>query len=137
MMSILVLNKNKNNMNKITEKLSEIFTEKQIQVLKDAWRFGAWGDAEVNFGKDEDDWGLGACTNDAKDGGHFNGRQISGIMSGISKKIDATHTDMVANFPDWWGDGTGDMVFFNARAFGYENSNEFWDVLNEWSKSND
>ena len=124
-------------MNKITEKLATIFTEKQIQVLKDAWRFGAWGDSDINFGRDEDDWGLGACTNDAKAGDHFTGRQISGIMSGISKKIDATHTDMIANFPDWWGDGTGDMVFFNTRAFGYENSDEFWDALNEWSKSND
>ena len=93
-------------MNKITEKLATIFTEKQIQVLKDSWRYGSWGDAEVNFGKDKDEWGLGACTNDAKHGGHFTGRQISGIMSGISKKIDATHTDMVVNFPDWWGDGT-------------------------------
>ena len=124
-------------MNKITEKLATIFTEKQIQVLKDSWRYGSWGDAEVNFGKDKDEWGLGACTNDAKNGGHFTGRQISGIMSGISKKIDATHTDMVVNFPDWWGDGTGDMVFFNIEAFGFDNSTDGWSALDEWSKSND
>lgn len=123
-------------MNKITEALSKIFTEKQIQVLKDAWRYGAWGDSEVNFGKDEDEWGLGACTNDAKKGGHFTGRQISGIMSGISKKIDATGTDMVASFPDWWGDGTGDMVFFNHHALGFDNSTDGWAALDEWSKSN-
>ena len=124
-------------MNKITEKLATIFTEKQIQILKDAWRYGAWGDAEVNFGKDEDEWGLGACTNDAKNGGHFAGRQISGIMSGISKKIDSTSTDMVANFPDWWGDGTGGMVFFNIQALGYENGDDGWRALDKWSKSND
>jgi len=125
-------------MNKITEKLATIFTEKQIQVLKDAWRYGAWGDAEVNFGEiDKDDWGLGACTNDAKNGGHFTGRQISGIMSGISKKIDATGTNMVASFPDWWGDGTGDMVFFNIESLGYENGDDGWRALDEWSKSND
>ena len=124
-------------MNKITKKLATIFTEKQIQVLKDSWRYGSWGDAEVNFSKDKDEWGLGACTNDAKHGGHFTGRQISGIMSGISKKIDATHTDMVVNFPDWWGDGTGDMVFFNIEAFGFDNSTDGWSALDEWSKSND
>ena len=124
-------------MNKITEKLATIFTEKQIQVLKDSWRYGSWGDAEVNFGKDKDEWGLGACTNDAKNGGHFTGRQISGIMSGISKKIDATHTDMVVNFPDWWDDGTGDMIFFNIEALGYDNSSDAWEALDKWSKSND
>ena len=124
-------------MNKITEKLATIFTEKQIQVLKDSWRYGSWGDAEVNFGKDKDEWGLGACTNDAKHGRHFTGRLISGIMSGISKKIDATHTDMVVNFPDWWGDGTGDMVFFNIEALGFDNSTDGWSALDEWSKSND
>ena len=121
-------------MNKITEKLATIFTEKQIQVLKDSWRYGSWGDAEVNFGKDKDEWGLGACTNDAKNGGHFTGRQISGIMSGISKKIDATHTDMVVNFPDWWDDGTGDMVFFNIEALGFDNSTDGWEALDKWSK---
>ena len=58
-------------------------------------------------------------------------------MSGISKKIDATHTDMVANFPDWWGDGTGDMVFFNHHALGFDDSTNGWAALDEWSKSND
>lgn len=121
-------------MNIISEKLSTIFTEKQIQLLKDAWRYGSWGDSEVDFGGDEDEWGLGACTNDAKIGKHFTGRQISGIMSGIAKKINKTHTDLIASYPNWWGDGTGDMVFFNTRAFGYDNSTEFWDALNKWSK---
>lgn len=121
-------------MNTISEKLSTIFTEKQIQLLKDTWKYGSWGDSEVDFGGDEDEWGLGACTNDAKYGKHFTGRQISGIMSGIAKKINTTHTNLIASYPDWWDDGTGDMVFFNTRAFGYENSTEFWDALNKWSK---
>ena len=127
-------------MNKITEKLATIFTKKQIQVLKDAWRYGAWGDAEVNFGEiDKDEWGYGACTNDAKKGGHFTGRQISGIMSGISKKIDATGTNMVASFPDWWGDGSGDMVFFNISVLCSDltEDGKEWEMLTEWSKSND
>lgn len=124
-------------MNKITETLSKIFNEKQIQAMKDAWRCGAWGDSEVNFGGEDDAWGLGACTNDIKDGGNFSGRQISGIVSGISKKIDETGTNMVACFPDWWGDGSGDMIFFNTEALGYNNSTDGWKALDEWSKSND
>lgn len=128
-------------MNKITETLSKIFNEKQIQAMKDAWRYGAWGDAEVNFGEiDKDTYGLGACTNDIKKGVHFNGRQISGIVSGISKKIDETGTNMVAYFPDWWGDGSGDMIFFNTEVLCSNLAvvdGKEWEALNEWSKSND
>ena len=124
-------------MNKITEKLATIFTEKQIQVLKDSWRYGSWGDAEVNFGKGEDEWGLGSFTNYAKKGRHFTGRQISGIMSSIAKKINSTGTNIIASFPDWWDDGTGSMIFFNIEALGYDNSSDAWEALDEWSKSND
>lgn len=124
-------------MNKITEALSHVFNEKQIQAMKDCWRYGTWGDSEVNFGGENDEWGLGACTNEIKYGGHFSGRQISGIISGISKKIDESRTNMVACFPDWWGDGTGDMIFFNYHAFGFDNSTDGWTALNDWSKSDD
>lgn len=124
-------------MNKITEALSQVFNEKQIQAMKDCWRYGAWGDAEVNFGGEHDEWGLGACTNDIKKGGHFTGRQVSGIISGISKKIDESGTNMVACFPDWWGDRTGDMMFFNTEALGFNNSTDSWEALNDWSKSSD
>lgn len=58
-------------------------------------------------------------------------------MSGISKKIDEVKTNMVKNIPDWWGDGTGDMIFFNYGVFGFENSSEAWNAFNEWSKYND
>ena len=126
-------------MNKITKNLSTIFTAKQIQVLKDAWRYGAWGDAQVNFREDEDRFGFGACTNDAKRGGHFTGRQISGIMSGISKKIVETNTNMIASFPDWWGDGSGDMVFFNIDILCSDltEDGKEWEMMDEWAKSND
>ena len=124
-------------MNTITEKLSKVFTEKQIQVLKDAWRYGQWGDSMILFADGYEAWGLGACTNDAKKGGHFTGRQISGIMSGISKNVDSTHTSLVEVFPDWWGDGTGSMVFFNIDALGYEDSSVAWDELDKWAKSDE
>lgn len=125
-------------MNKITEKLSTVFTEKQINLLKDAWRYGSWGDAEVNF-NGEEVWGLGACTNDAKNGKRFNGRQVSGIMSGIAKRIRETGTNMIKSCPDWWGDGTGDMVFFNTAVLCADATvdGKEWEMLNEWSKSNE
>lgn len=126
-------------MNKITEALSQYFTEKQIQAMKDAWRYGQWGDCEILFpGTDTESWALGACTNDIKSGGNFSGRQISGILSGISKVISKnTAGSLVENIPDWWGDGTGDMIFFNFEKFGYDNTSDAWKAFTEWSKSND
>lgn len=124
-------------MNKITEQLATVFNTKQIQAMKDAWRYGQWGDCEIVFWVDEESWALGACTNDIKIGGNFTGRQISGIVSSISKRIDEVKTNMVKNIHDWWGDGTGDMIFFNYGVFGFENSSEAWNAFNEWSKSND
>ena len=121
-------------MEKINKLFEAVFTENEIQALKDAWRYGAWGDSEVNFG-DGEEWGLGACTNDIKKGGHFSGRQISGIVSSISKKADEMDSYLLVCEPDWWGDGSGDMVFFNIEALGYDNSDDAWKALNEWSKS--
>ena len=125
-------------MNKITKKLSVYFSEKQIQAMKDAWKYGQWGDCDICFyGDKEDSWALGACTNDIKKGSHFTGRQISGVMSGISKTIIEKNCNLVENIPDWWGDGSGDMIFFNQKAFGYDNSTDMWKDFNEWSNSND
>lgn len=123
-------------MNKITETLAQFFTDKQIQAMKDAWRYGQWGDCEIAFpGTEGDSWALGACTNDIKNGKNFTGRQVSGILSGISKRISETQCGLVENIPDWWGDGSGDMIFFNYEKFGYDNSSTAWDAFNEWSKS--
>ena len=43
---------------------------------------------------------------------------------------------MVACYPYWWGDGTGDMVFFNYEAFGYNNSDEAIKAFDEWVTNN-
>ena len=88
-------------MNKIQEMLCTVFTIKQIEALKDAYLFGFWGDNEVNF-SDGEHWGIGCCTNDIKKGKHFSGKQISGMVSSISQRIDSTKTNMVACYPDWW-----------------------------------
>lgn len=119
-------------MNNITARLATVFTDKQIQAMKDAWKFGAWGDCEVEFAG-IDAGALGCCTNDIYKGGHFTRRQVAGIMSGISKRIDKTNTAMVKCCSDWWGDGSGDMFFFNLNAFDFNNSTDAWDAFNEWS----
>ena len=36
-------------MNNITARLLTVFTDKQIQVMKDAWKFGVWRDCELEF----------------------------------------------------------------------------------------
>jgi len=119
-------------MNKITEILSKFFTEKQIQAMKDAWKYGQWGDCEITFyGDNKDSYAYGACTNDIKQGGHFSGRQISGILGGISRNIIKKNCNLVENIHDWWEDGSGDMIFFNVYAFDLgENA---WDKFNEWA----
>ena len=119
-------------MNKITEILSKFFTEKQIQAMKDAWKYGQWGDCEITFyGSFDETYAYGACTNDIKKGGHFTGRQVSGIMGSISKVIKEKQCKYVENIHDWWEDGSGDMIFFNVYAFDLgENA---WDKFNEWA----
>ena len=58
-------------------------------------------------------------------------------MSTISKKVVEAKTNMIKNIPDWWGDGSGDMIFFNYAAFGFENSSIAWEEFNKWSRSDD
>ena len=121
-------------MNKITEELSKFFTEKQIQAMKDAWKYGSWGDCDIMFyGDDHNSYAFGACTNDIKQGGHFSGRQISGILGGISRNIKNKNCNLVENIPDWWGDGSGDMIFFNVNAFDFGETTDAWDEFNKWS----
>ena len=121
-------------MNKITEELSKFFTEKQIQAMKDAWKYGSWGDCDIMFyGDDHNSYAFGACTNDIKNGDHFSGRQISGILGGISRNIKNKNCNLVENIPDWWGDGSGDMIFFNVNAFGLSEATDAWDEFNKWA----
>lgn len=97
----------------LSQVFARYFTENEIQAIKDCVIYGSWGDSSVNF-IDGDHWGFGYCTNDTKEGGHFTGRQISGLFASISKKIEKFGINWMAHFPDWWGDGTGDMLFIRC-----------------------
>lgn len=91
--------------------IETVLNEKQQQLLKDTIIYGAWGDSEIHF-EDGDNYGYGYCTNESYKGGHLKGREISANFSAIFKKLyKAGAGKWFVNAPDWWGDGTGDMIF--------------------------
>lgn len=111
-----------------------VLTDEQKQVLKDCIRFGFWGDGDYEFldkdGKVETVSMYGYCTNDAKEGGHFQGRKISGLFRAIYNKLCAenNHTigNVISHCSDWWNDGSGDMLFIRI---------EYVDAFKEWAKN--
>ena len=115
--------------------LFDIFTPQQLQAIKDAIIYGAWGDTSQEFyGKDgrlsETHYAWGFCTNDIYKGGHFkNRRSMSGIISGISKKIKTEKLNFIIHCSDWWDDGTGDMMFIAMDVVDAK-----IEELEEWAK---
>lgn len=93
---------------KIEEDFS-FFTERQIEAIKMILKEGAWGDAGQKFGDGKNYIAYGYCTNLNK------GKEWSGILSGISKKIESSGTNLIVMHPDYWGDDSGDMMFFNME----------------------
>ena len=98
-------------------------TEDEKQLLKDTINKGFWGDCEYEFAnKDteefEETWAYGFCTNDAKEAGHFAGRQISAMFRSIYRKLcewkKNTTGEFLSHCRDWWGDGSGDMLFIRS-----------------------
>lgn len=105
------------------EKAVSTLTADEKQVLKDTIRFGEWGDGEYEFLNAPDAIGngnietvsmTGFCTNAAKKAGHFEGRKISAMFRSIYKKMclkDSKIGHFLSHCRDWWGDGSGDMLF--------------------------
>lgn len=99
-------------------------TAEEQQLLKDCILYGSWGDAEFTFYTSQDSEEMesvsmdGYCTNDAKDGGHFQGRQISALFRNIYQKMcrGQKHTIgyVLSHCRDWWDDGSGDMLFIRG-----------------------
>ena len=84
-----------------------MFNEKQIQAIKLIVRKGFWGDTDMTFADNKIYYAYGYYTNMNK------GKEFSGLMSGISKTLKTSGTNLILMCSDWWGDGSGDMVFFN------------------------
>ena len=101
-----------------------LLNENQQQLLKDTINHGCWGDSEIAF-TDGEYPSTGYCTNDAKRGGHFQGRQISSMFRSIYKKLcpNGGVGDIISHCSDWWGDGTGDMLFIKD---GWDHAFEQW-----------
>ena len=123
----------------ISQVFARYFNENEIQAIKDCIIYGSWGDSEVRFnGETGDHFGFGYCTNDVKKGGHFTGRQISGLFSSISKKIEKFGINWMVHFPDWWGDGTGDMLFIRCRQNDDDHSGSaLYELVEDWARGMD
>ena len=118
----------------IIEQIEVSLTEEQQQLLKDTIKHGYWGDGSYEFlvdGKLETCMMYGYCTNDAKNGGHFEGRKISSMFRSIYSKLGIERKDQhgigeyVSHCSDWWGDGAGDMLFVRKEAY---------EDIEEWAK---
>lgn len=103
------------------------FTPEEIQAVRDAWNHGLWGDSVVRFA-DKDEFGIGACTNDIHLAGNFKGREVTNICRKIANRIRKQGLDWINHFNDWWGDGSGDMLFIAVKVGS-------WDELTEWART--
>ena len=114
--------------------LVSVLDQDEQQLLKDAIKHGSWGDGEYEFanpfGETETAGMYGYCTNDAKLGGHFEGRKISAMFRNIYRKLCPynRHTIgcVISHCRDWWGDGSGDMLFIR---------HEWADAFEHWANN--
>lgn len=118
---------------KQVEDIVSVLTEEEQQLLKDTITHGKWGDSDMEFldkdGNIETDSMFGYCTNDAKNAGHFNGRKISAMFRSMYKKLCPVNNNQVGKYishcNDWWGDGSGDMLFIRDK---------YVEAFEEWSR---
>lgn len=111
-----------------------VLTAEERQLLKDTFLYGGWGDTDYEFlgerGKIETVGAWGYCTNDAREGKHFAGRVVATMFRSIYAKLcPANHHQCGAQLShcnDWWGDGSGDMLFIRSSW------NKAW---LEWAKT--
>lgn len=111
-----------------------VLTAEERQLLKDTFLYGGWGDTDYEFlderGKTETVGAWGYCTNDAREGKHFAGRVVATMFRSIYAKLcPANHNQRGAQLShcnDWWGDGSGDMLFIRSSW------NKAW---LEWAKT--
>lgn len=117
-----------NNFKKV---ISQYFNERQQQAFKDVILYGGWGDATVGF-SDGDAMGYGFITNDTSEGGHFKGREVTQVWSEISRIIKKTDAgQFLAHRNDYWGDGSGDVIFIRLDGFFKGDHDSFV----EWAKT--
>lgn len=107
-----------------------VLSNDEQQLLKDTINRGFWGDTDNEFldenGNVETESAYGYCTNDAADAGHFKGRAISTMFRSIFQKLCPGGVGRyISHCSDWWGDGSGDMLFIRDEHRG---------AFKEWAK---
>jgi hypothetical protein len=112
-------------------------TEQEALLLADTIQQGEWGDAKVMFLSDNGDveeWAMGYCTNDAYLGEHFERRMLPNMFKQLYKKLTpcGIHGYDFSHFSDWWGDGTGDMLFIKTPE--NETSDSWSEQSLTWAK---
>lgn len=116
--------------NNFKKTISQYFNERQQQAFKDVILYGGWGDDTVGF-SDGDAMGYGFITNDTSEGGHFKGREVTQVWSEIARIIKKTDAgQFLAHRNDYWGDGSGDVIFIRLDGF----FNGDYDSFVEWAK---
>lgn len=102
-------------------------TANEIQLIRDVILNGYWGDASVTINSItyEGCMANGYIINDADQAGHFAGKQISGLASGIAKALKSHKCPFMQHYPDYWGDGSGDLFFF-LENFASSDELEAW-----------
>lgn len=118
---------------KQVEEIVSLLTDEEKQLLKDTIRYGSWGDSDNEFltenGEIETVPMYGYCTNDAKLAGNFSGRKVSVMFRSMYKKLCPYHHNQIgraiSHCHDWWGDGTGDMLFIRS---------EYVDAFEKWAR---
>lgn len=100
-----------------------ILTSEQQQLLKDTIIFGTWGDGDYEFinaeGEIKAAHMYGYRTNDAKKAGNFSGRQVSAMFRAIYAKLCPKGVGrIISHHSDWWGNGSGDMLFIRGEYVG-------------------
>lgn len=120
------------------KEIVSVLTNEEQQLIKDTIIHGGWGDFQVSFisenGEIETDWCYVYCTNDAHKAGNFKGRIVATMFRSIYKKMCSNNNNQVGRYishcNDWWGDGSGDMLFIRKG---------FWETFESWAygKQND
>lgn len=71
----------------------------------------------------------GYCTNDAVKAGNYKGRIASVMFKSIYKKMCPENHNQTGRYishcNDWWGDGSGDMLFIRTG---------YYDAFEKWAK---
>lgn len=116
------------------EEIVSVLKPIQQQLLKDVILYGSWGDGDMSFlndnGEIETDYMFGYFTDyDKRAKNEITGRARGAQFRSIYKKLCSECKNQIGRWishcNDWWGDGTGNMLFIRGNAV---------QAFEEWAK---